>query len=70
LTSYNVLKDTYNAKLAENDREYTEAERIFNPPVPILVPERPTPPSAVEAYAGFKWGTATPNIPSTTIDPL
>ena len=39
---------------------------IFNPPVPILVPERPTPPSAMMAYDGFSMGT---NVPSTTESP-
>lgn len=66
LTSYNTLKDTYNAKLAENDKSYDEFTRIFNPPVPILVPERPSQPSSMQAYQGFSWGN---NDPATTIDP-
>jgi hypothetical protein len=66
LTAYNVLKDTYNSKVSESDKTYDEFTMIFNPPVPILVPERPTPPSAMMAYDGFSMGT---NVPSTTDSP-
>lgn len=66
LTSYNTLKDTYNSKLALSDKKYDEFTMIFNPPVPILVPERPSPPSPMLAYAGFSWGN---NDPATTVDP-
>jgi hypothetical protein len=66
LNSYNTLKDTYNDKLAQSDTTYSEFTMIFNPPVPILVPERPTPPSPMLAYPGFSWGT---NDPTTTTEP-
>ena len=66
LTAYDLLKETYNDKLSESDKTYSEFTKIFNPPVPILVPERPTQPSPMTAYAGFSWGN---NDPATTIDP-
>jgi len=66
LTSYDTLKEAYNAKLAQSDKTYDEFTKIFNPPVPILVPERPTPPSPMMAYQGFSMGT---NVESTTTSP-